>query len=91
MKDPIVDTNLTPSEDEVMELLGKIVGRLEENSITLHVLVALLEEKGMLAPGELDAAVATFLRERGHEYFVDAWGSDLGEGLYEGLALRDLH
>jgi hypothetical protein len=85
-----VDTNLTPS-DEVTELLGKMVGRLEENSIALHVLIALLEDKGVLAAGELDNAVATFLRERGHEYFVEAWGQDLGEGLYEGLTLRDLH
>lgn len=86
-----METNPTPIEEQMMELLGKIVGRLEENSIALHVLVALLEEKGVLETGELDTAVATFLRERGHEYFVDAWGQDLGEGLYEGLALRDLH
>lgn len=86
-----MDTNLTPTEEQMMELLGKMVGRLEENSIALHVLVALLEEKGVLETSELDTAVATFLRERGHEYFVDAWGHDLGEGLYEGLALRDLH
>ncbi len=86
-----MDEDFSPATDELTELLGKLVGRLEENSIALHMLVAVLEEKGVLASGELDEVVAGFLRERGREYLVEQWGSDLGEGLYEGLSLKDIH
>jgi hypothetical protein len=85
-----MESDLTGQAEEVTELLGKLVGRLEENSIALHILIALLEEKGALAPGEVDEAVTGFLRERGREYFVEAWGQALGEGLYEGLSLSEL-
>jgi hypothetical protein len=79
-----------PPVDDVTELLGKLVGRLEENHLVLHLLVALLEERGMLAPGALDDEVARFLREQGREYFVEEWGPEVGEGLYQGLASGDL-
>jgi hypothetical protein len=85
-----MDRELTPTAEDVTDLLGKIIGRLEEKSIMLHVLVAMLEDNGILAPGELDAAVSTFLRERGHDYFVETWGEALGEGLYEGMSLKNL-
>jgi hypothetical protein len=85
-----MDADMIPSVDEITELLGTLVGRLEQNTIALNVLVALLEEKGILAPGELDQAVSTFLSEHGREHFVETWGRELGEGLYEGLALKDL-
>ena len=85
-----MDRELTPTAEDVTDLLGKIIGRLEEKSIMLHVLVAMLEDNGILAPGELDTAVSTFLRERGHEYFVETWGEELGEGLYEGMSLKNL-
>ncbi len=76
--------------EELMELLGKLVGRLEENSIALNTLVSLLEDKGVLRAGELDKAIFAFLRDHGREYFVEVWGPDLGEGLCEGLALSQM-
>jgi hypothetical protein len=82
--------NTLDSEEDLTDLLGKMVGKLEEKTLTLHMLVALLEEKGILRPGEVDHAVSAFLRERGRDYFVGAWGESMGEGLYEGLALKEL-
>ena len=84
------ETEVAPSGEEMTELLGKLVGHHEENSLTLHMLVALLEEKGILAPGELDAAVTRFVREHGREYFVEQWGPEIGEGLHEGVSLSQL-
>ena len=78
------------TEDDLTDLLGKIIGKLEEKTLTLHMLVALLEEKGILRAGEIDQAVSAFLRERGRDYFVGAWGEQMGEGLYEGLSLKEL-
>ena len=77
-------------DEEIMDLLGKLVGRLEENTIALNTLVSLLEDKGVLRAGELDEAIFAFLRDHGREYFVEVWGRELGEGLYEGLELRRL-
>jgi hypothetical protein len=85
-----MDEELNSPNDELTDLLGKLVGRLEESSISVHVLAALLEEKGLLTAGELDDAVNGFLRERGQEYLIEQWGRELGGGLYEGLALKDL-
>jgi hypothetical protein len=85
-----MDAELLDDEEALTDLLGKVVGKLEEKTLTLHMLVALLEEKGVLQPGEVDRAVSAFLRERGREYFVGAWGEEMGEGLYEGLSLKEL-
>jgi hypothetical protein len=85
-----VEASKLEDEEELTDLLGKIVGKLEEKTLTLHMLVALLEEKGLIQPGEVDRAVSAFLRERGRDYFVGAWGEEMGEGLYEGLSLKEL-
>ncbi|GAC1451701.1 MAG: hypothetical protein PVSMB4_11750 [Ktedonobacterales bacterium] len=85
-----MNTDTIPNVEEITDLLGKLVGRHEGDSILLHILIALLEDKGVLAPGEVDAAVGRFLRERGHEHFVEQWGDDLGGGMYEGMALSQL-
>jgi hypothetical protein len=78
------------NEEDLTDLLGKIVGRLEEKTLALHMLVALLEEKGLLRTGEVDEAMSVFLREQGRDYFVESWGEAMGEGLYEGLSLKEL-
>lgn len=78
------------SEEQLTDLLGQIVGKLEEKTLTLHMLVAVLEQKGVLQPGEVDRAVSAFLREQGRDYFVGSWGEAMGEGLYEGLSLKEL-
>lgn len=85
-----MDPNPMGYGEDLTDLLGKIVGRLEENTLALHMLVALLEEKGLLQPGEVDDAVSAFLREHGRDYFVETWGEAMGEGLYEGLSLKEL-
>jgi hypothetical protein len=85
-----MNTDTMPNVEEITDLLGKLVGRHEGDSILLHVLIALLEDKGVLAPGEVDAAAGRFLRERGHEHFVEQWGHELGGGMYEGMALSHL-
>jgi hypothetical protein len=79
-----------PPEPDLTTLLGKLIGRHEGSNIALRVLVALLEEKGFLAAGELDDALASFLRERGQEYLVEQWGEALGNGLYDGLTQPDM-
>ena len=85
-----MDADPMDNADELTDLLGKIIGKLEEKTLTLHMLVALLEEKGILRAGEVDAAMNAFLREHGREYFVQSWGEALGEGLYDGLTLKYL-
>lgn len=45
--------------------------------------VALPEEKGVPRSGELDGATEAFLRDRGLACFVEHWGADLGQGLYD--------
>ena len=85
-----MDADPMENADDLIDLLGKIIGKLEEKTLTLHMLVALLEEKGILRAGEIDAAMSAFLREHGREYFVQSWGQALGEGLYEGLSLKEL-
>ena len=82
--------NEMENEEELADLLGKIIGKLEEKTLTIHMLVSLLEEKGIVRPGEVDAAMSAFLREHGRDYFVQSWGEALGEGLYDGLALKEL-
>jgi hypothetical protein len=79
-----------PREPDLTTLLGKLIGRHEGSSIALHVLLTLLEDKGILMAAELDEALAGFLRERGQEYLVEQWGETLGNSLYDGLTRPDL-
>jgi hypothetical protein len=78
-----------PEEHDLSTLVGKLIGRHEGTSISLEVLVALLEDKGILEPNEVERAVAGFLRTRGREYMVEQWGEPLGNGMYEGLTGPD--
>jgi hypothetical protein len=79
-----MDTETSPIPEELTELIGLLVGRVAADEIALHVLVALLEKKGVLLPGELDTTTEAFLRHDGQAHFVERWGSDLGQGLYDG-------
>ncbi|HEY7781140.1 MAG TPA: hypothetical protein VIC85_13080 [Ktedonobacterales bacterium] len=79
-----MDTETPLIPDELTELIGLLVGRQAADEMTLHVLVALLEKKGLLVPGELDTATDAFIRDHGRTHFVERWGSSLGQGLYDG-------
>ena len=74
-----------PEEHDLAALVGKLIGRYESASISLDVLVAMLEEKGLLEPDEVEQAVADFLHKHGREYLTEQWGEALGGGLHEGL------
>ena len=78
-----------PEDHDLAALVGKLIGRYENTNISLEVLVAMLEEKGILEPDEVEQAVDEFLRERGREHLVDQWGHELGHGLHEGLTEPD--
>lgn len=79
-----MDRENPPVSEEMTELIGLLVGRVAADGVALRVLAALLEEKGVLRPGELDAATRVFLRDGGLAHFIEHWGPDLGQGLYDG-------
>lgn len=79
-----------PNAEEITDLLGKLIGRHEGDSILLHLLIAMLEDKGVLNPGEIDAAFGRFLREHGRKHLVEQWGDEVGGGMYESMALGQL-
>jgi hypothetical protein len=78
-----------PEEHDLAALVGKLIGRYESSSISLEVLVAMLEDKGVLEPDEVEQAVTSFLGARGREYLTERWGQELGHGLHEGLTEPD--